>query len=128
MIIRFDIPLVKQSIQRRRSDPLASLSFGTEAKPVTSIYVPVMDAMGFEFAHPDDYMWIFRANDSEVPTVTKGRTVQHDLDGVIYTTTDGTDALKRLEYELVVSNAVKKSGSDMERSNVLFKLSKAEPM
>lgn len=127
MIVRFDIPLVRQSIQRQRRDPLASLSFGTiveEAKPVTSIYVPVMDRMGFEFAHPDDYMGIFKANNS----VTKGRTVEHNFDGIIYRTTDGTDALKRLKYELVVSNGVTEQNGDIERGKILFKLSEAEPM
>lgn len=125
MIIKFDIPLVKQSVQRQRRSPLESMSFDTPI--ITSIYVPVMDASGFEFAHEDDYMWIFKENDTSVPTITKGRTVQHNLDGIVYTTTDGTDARKRLKYELVVSNALE-SGGDMERGNVLFELSKAEPM
>lgn len=128
MIIKFDIPLVKQSVQRQRRSPLESMSFDTtEVKPVTSIYVPVMSVIGLELPHPDDYMWIFKKNNSEIPTVIKGRSVKHNLDGIIYRTTDGTDALKRLKYELTVSNAMEQNG-DMERGNILFKLSKAEPM
>jgi len=126
MIVHFEIPKIKQSLQKHRSNPLNTI-FSPSPSVVTSIYVPVMDGMGFEFAHEREYMWIFKANDSEIPTVTKGRTVEHNFDGIIYRTTDGTDARKRLEYELVVSNAVK-NGGDMERGKVLFKLSEAEPM